>query len=149
MIYGGAVACELDLAEFARWRQQADRALDTARLAADGDRPEWACFLSEQAAQLAVKGLLHGMAEEAWGHDLVVLVGRADSALVGWPGSVDDRAARLSRHYLPTRYPDAHPSGPPGSHYRRSDADQALADGQAILEAVDLAWSVLTEEGSP
>lgn len=132
----------LDAGEFERWRTQADRALDTAMLAAGGDRWEWACFLAEQAAQLAVKGLLHGLGEEAWGHDLVVLEQRAATALAAtWPGGVADPAARLSRHYIPTRYPDAHASGEPGAHYRASDAEQAMDDARAVLTAVDGAWT--------
>ncbi|MGH2736718.1 MAG: HEPN domain-containing protein [Actinomycetota bacterium] len=31
----------------------------------------WACFAAEQAAQLALKGLLHGLGLGPWGHDLV------------------------------------------------------------------------------
>jgi HEPN domain-containing protein len=140
---------ELDAPEFSRWQEQAMRTLDTARLAADGDRPEWACFLAEQAAQLAVKGLLHGLGEPAWGHDLTVLVALAKQTLgEAWSRDVDDKAARLARHYIPARYPDAHPSGPPGSHYRPADAAQALADCRAILAAVGASWNAVTETGS-
>jgi HEPN domain-containing protein len=132
----------LDDSEFARWRGQADRALDTALLAADGGRWEWACFLAEQAAQLAVKGLLHGLAEEAWGHDLVVLVQRAATTLgSSWPSEAADPAARLSRHFIPTRYPDAHASGEPGMHYRPADAVAAVGDARTLLAAADRAWA--------
>jgi HEPN domain-containing protein len=53
----------LDEAEFARWRSSAERTLDAgAQLAATGSF-EWACFLAEAAAQLGVKGVLHGLGE--------------------------------------------------------------------------------------
>lgn len=145
--YRGPVARELDVAEFRRWREQADRALETARLAAVGGQPDWACFLAEQGAQLGAKGLLHGIGEEAWGHDLVVIVNRAGALLeAAWATDVGDEAARLSRHYIPARYPDAHPSGPPGSHYREADATQAMADAERVLAAIDRAWLLLVEE---
>ncbi|MDP8957788.1 MAG: HEPN domain-containing protein, partial [Actinomycetota bacterium] len=71
----------LDEEEFRRWRDQAARALEAARLAGEGGQHEWACFLSEQAAQLAVKGLLHGAGLEAWGHDLTLLSSRVAAEL--------------------------------------------------------------------
>lgn len=139
-----SAVADVDEAEFSRWRAQAGRTLDTAKLAADGDRPEWACFLAEQAAQLAVKGLLHGVGAEAWGHDLTVLERRATTLLGdAWPAVTADEAARLSRHYIASRYPDAHPSGPPAGHYRPVDASQALEDGHALVAAVDGAWATL------
>lgn len=53
----------LDEAEFARWRSSAERTLDAgAQLATTGSF-EWACFLAEAAAQLGVKGVLHGLGE--------------------------------------------------------------------------------------
>ncbi|MDP8975228.1 MAG: HEPN domain-containing protein [Actinomycetota bacterium] len=134
----------LDGEEFHRWRRQADSASQTADLARAGGRAEWACFLSEQAAQLAVKALLHGTGLDAWGHDLTVLCARAGAELgSAWPGGLSDAAARLSRHYIATRYPDAVPSGPTGTHYNDSDAAQAEQDAGALIGAVDEAWRAL------
>jgi HEPN domain-containing protein len=134
----------VDEPEFLRWRRHAESTRVAAHAVADAGRPEWACFLAEQAAQLAVKGLLHGAGEEAWGHDLTVLVARATASLApAWPSGLEDQAARLSRHYIAARYPDAHPGGPPSQHYRPSDADQALADAAELQRAVDGAWHAL------
>ncbi|CAN5574616.1 hypothetical protein BH23ACT7_BH23ACT7_24690 [soil metagenome] len=137
---------DVDAPEFDRWRTQSGRAFATAVLAAAGDQHEWACFLAEQAAQLAVKGLLHAVGEDAWGHDLALLEGRA-AAMIGrsWSTGIGDAAARLSRHYIATRYPDAHASGDPGAHYRKADADQALEDARVVLAAVERAWETLGE----
>lgn len=137
----------LDEPELRRWREQAGSAAETAALAEGGGRFEWACFLFEQAAQLAVKGFLHGVGAEAWGHDLVVLFDRA-AAVAGdlLPPSLAPGAARLARHYIPARYPDAHASGAPGSHYTSDDARSAAADAHSILDAVDSAWEALSAE---
>jgi HEPN domain-containing protein len=134
----------LDEPEFRRWREQADSAAEAAGLAAAGGRFDWSCFLSEQAAQLAVKGLLHGLGAEAWGHDVLVLVRRA-VGLVGdaLPADLERPAARLARHYIPSRYPDAHPSGAPASHYTAGDAETAAADARSLVDAVDEAWEAL------
>jgi HEPN domain-containing protein len=50
-----------DRSEYRRWRREADDALKGARLQAEGGLHNWACFLAEQSAQLAVKKLLHGV----------------------------------------------------------------------------------------
>jgi HEPN domain-containing protein len=138
------VASPLDRDEFERWRTQSRSAAETAALAADGGRHDWSCFLWEQAAQLAVKGLLHGLGLDAWGHDLTVLSARAAEALgKGWAAAASQAAARLSRHYIPTRYPDAHASGAPSSHYTEADTTQAESDARRILETVDRSWATL------
>lgn len=84
---------------------------------------------------------------EAWGHDLVTLDARLREQLGdAWPVVLCEHAARLSRHYIATRYPDAHASGTPGDHYTESDATQAHDDAVAVLRAVDGAWSEMQEE---
>jgi HEPN domain-containing protein len=134
-----------DLTEYRRWRREADDALKGARLQADGGLHNWACFLAEQAAQLAVKGLLHGVGRGAWGHDLVALGEALETALErDLPDHLRSAFQRLSRHHIPARYPDAHPSGTPGAHYGQDDVRQALEDLAAVLEYVDERWSMLT-----
>ena len=134
----------LDGDEFVRWRSEAGRALESARVQAAAGLHNWACFAAEQAAQLAVKALLHGMGRAPWGHDLVRLgESLRDAVKQGWPTELDVRVRRLSRHYIPARYPDAHPSGSPAAHYGPQEAEEAIADAETLLAAVDAAWSLL------
>lgn len=134
----------LDDSEYRRWREEATAALRGAGLQGDGGLHNWACFLAEQAAQLAVKGLLHGVGRGGWGHDLVVLGDRVQEEL-GEALAEDLRSAlqRLSRHYIPARYPDAHPAGGPGAHYGHADYEQAVADARLVLDHVDARWRAL------
>jgi HEPN domain-containing protein len=60
----------LDRTEFERWRREASGALLHAELAEGAELHNWACFSAEQAAQLAVKGLLHAVGAGSWDHDL-------------------------------------------------------------------------------
>jgi HEPN domain-containing protein len=137
-----------DRSEYRRWRREADDALKGARLQAEGGLHNWACFLAEQSAQLAVKGLLHGVGQGAWGHDLVALGGALEAALErDLPDPLRSALQRLSRHYIPARYPDAHPSGTPGAHYGPEDVRQALADVAVVLEYVNERWLALTSDG--
>ena len=133
----------LDVEEFRRWRAEADRALFGAELHKDAGLHNWSCFLSEQAAQLALKGLLHGLGKAPWGHDLVGLARIARDAQLEVGDAVSGALHRLGRHYIPARYPDAHPAGPAGEHYLASDAEDALADAKAVLAFVDRTWDSL------
>jgi len=132
-----------DEPEFARWRTEADRALEGARVQADAELHNWACFAAEQAAQLATKALLHGLGRGPWGHDLIRLGELAGAAGVEFPPTVLDAMRRLGRHYIPARYPDAHPSGPAAAHYAEADSAEAIRDANAVLAAIDEAWESL------
>lgn len=133
----------IDEKEFLRWRAEADRGLRSARLQADEGLHNWACFSAEQAAQLAVKALLHGVGAAPWGHDLEELAGRARDQSFELPESVADALRRLSRLYIPSRYPDAHAAGEPAAHFAASDSDAAMGDARDVLCWVDDQWSNL------
>lgn len=133
----------LDDDEFGRWQDAAARALAAADVQRGAGFHEWACFLCEQAAQLSVKGLLHGLGLGAWGHDLSALVARVPSDLDGWPAAHQREAERLSRFYIPTRYPDAVPGAIPGVRFDAEDSSSALADARSILDSVQAGWRKL------
>lgn len=136
----------LDRPEFERWQEAADDALSGARAQHGAGLDNWACFLAEQAAQLALKGLLHGVGVAAWGHDLVDLGERVRSALnVELPDPAAASLRRLSRHYVASRYPDAHPAGAPGAHYGPEDAQEAVADADRVITEARSAWGQLLE----
>lgn len=133
----------LDEPEFSRWREEADRALAGARREATAENHNWSCFLAEQAAQLAVKALLHGLGRAPWGHDLEQLTRAAGEAGVELSDEVTAAARLLARHYIPARYPDAHPAAAPGSRYVAEDSAGALRAAEALLGWVDRNWESL------
>ena len=133
----------LDEEEFRRWRLEADRALEGARVQAGAGLHNWACFAAEQSAQLGMKGLLHGLGRGPWGHDLVRFADMSADAGLELPAEIADALRRLGRHYIPSRYPDAHPSGVAGDHYGSSDSDEAIRDASQILSFVDRTWAAL------
>jgi HEPN domain-containing protein len=126
-----------DLEEFERWRREAERALAAAEAQAAVGIHNWACFAAEQAAQLAVKALLHGFGAGAWGHDLQRLGSQLVDLGLEVPQAVIDSMLRLGRHYIPARYPDAHPSGPAGDHYGVADWEMSRADARTVLGFID------------
>jgi HEPN domain-containing protein len=133
----------VDAPEFTRWRKDAASALRSAELQADAGLHNWACFAAEQAAQLAVKALLHGIGAAPWGHDLEDLSRRLTVAGVSVAAELEAPLLRLKRHYIPARYADAHPGGAASDQYLESDARAAIADAEAILAFVDDAWERL------
>ncbi len=133
----------LDRTEFARWRSEAEKALEIARPTADREVFNWSSFLAEQAAQLGVKALMHGLGRAPWGHDLEKLATMLEEADVPPPRHLRDAMLVLSRFYIAARYPDAHPGGAVGAHFSRRDADQAIADAESILAWVDQTWESL------
>ena len=106
---------------------------------------QWAAFLFEQTGQLAIKGVLHAIGADAWGHDLVVLVARLGESS-GTPLREDEQVAaqRLSAHYIPARYPDAQPGGTPGDHYGPQRSDEAQRDATMLVGAARERFEALT-----
>jgi HEPN domain-containing protein len=133
----------LDEPEFTRWREEADRALGGAAREAKAENHNWSCFLAEQAAQLAVKALLHGLGRAPWGHDLEELTRAVGAAGIELSPEVEAAARLLARHYIPARYPDAHPASSPGSRYVPEDSAGALGAAEALLAFVDRTWGSL------
>jgi HEPN domain-containing protein len=91
----------VDRPEFDRWREAAADAGRAAGIQRTAGMHNWACFLAEQSAQLAVKGLLHGIGTGPWWHDLVALGELGHDSItisVGAGQSAATAADRASRH---------------------------------------------------
>lgn len=110
------------------WLRQAELDLQTAKNSFEAERFEWCCFAAHQVAEKAIKAVHQSSGVDAWGHALSLLIANLDP-----PAGVFDAARRLDHHYIPTRYPDAHPAGAPGDMYTRLDGERALADCEAVL----------------
>jgi HEPN domain-containing protein len=114
------------------WMDSAVADLTHARSDRERGFHNWACFSAQQAAEKAVKAVFQKMGAEAWGHsvaDLLVELGERHGA----PQSLIDGALELDKAYIPTRYPNAHPSGAPGSRYTEEEARRLIAHAEAIL----------------
>lgn len=101
------------MTEAARWLEKARRDLDDARFAASGSRWNLACFLSQQAAEKALKAFLYARGAEAvWGHSVAELCQEAAAHDAAF-GALRVEAAALDQYYIPTRYPNGLPGGIP------------------------------------
>jgi HEPN domain-containing protein len=115
------------------WFTQALRDLEQAKDSRDAGRHEWACFASHQSAEKAVKALHLYLKQEAWGHVVArLLQALPDSVHV--PEEFVEKGRVLDNYYIPTRYPNGHPSGSPYEHYGRLQSDQAIKYASEIIE---------------
>jgi HEPN domain-containing protein len=114
------------------WLDQARGDLEHARSDAERGFYEWSCFSSQQAAEKAVKAVFQRMGAEAWGHSVAdLLAALAQHRPV--PEDLQGPALELDKAYIPTRYPNAHPSGSPRTRYTRDEARRLLSHAERVL----------------
>ena len=117
----------------ADWMDQARGDLEHARSDLEREFYDWACFSAQQAAEKAVKAVFQKMGAEAWGHSVADLLEELSSRYPV-PEALIDVALELDKAYIPTRYPNAHPSGSPRRRYTRSEAERMVAHAEQIVQ---------------
>lgn len=117
------------------WLRQAERDLEQAEDSRRAGRHEWACFAAQQAAEKAVKALHLHHGQEAWGHVIARLL-RDLPPTVPVPEDLVEKARVLDNFYIPPRYPNSHPAGPPFEHYGPLQSEEAIRYAREILAFV-------------
>jgi len=115
------------------WFNQAERDFEQAGDSQRAGRHEWACFASHQAAEKAVKALHLHLKQEAWGHVVAQLLVQLPVEL-GVSQDLIEEGRVLDNYYIPTRYPNGHPSGSPFEHYGTIQSNQAIDYASKIIE---------------
>jgi len=115
------------------WRDQAVGDLEHARSDRERGFYEWACFSAQQAAEKAVKAVFQKMGAEAWGYSIADLLQELARQHPVAPALIDG-ALELDKVYIPSRYPNAHPSGSPRRRYTQREADRLIAYAEEIVE---------------
>jgi len=115
------------------WFLQAERDLEQAKASQAGDRHEWACFAAQQSAEKAVKALHLHLGQEAWGHVVARLLHDLPLSV---PGDLVEKGKVLDNFYIPTRYANSHPQGPPFEHYGPLQSEEAILYAGEILDFV-------------
>ncbi|HEV8129856.1 MAG TPA: HEPN domain-containing protein [Acidobacteriota bacterium] len=117
----------------ADWMDQAQGDLEHARNDVSGGFYDWACFSSQQAAEKAVKAAFQMAAQEAWGHSVADLLKELSKSRAV-PSELIDTALELDKAYIPTRYPNAHPSGSPRFRYTKAEAERMIHNAEKVIE---------------
>jgi HEPN domain-containing protein len=125
-----------DEEEYTRWVNQAKHTLGSAeRDKACGDY-SWCCFKCHQAGEYAVKALLRGLGQSFSGHSILKLIAKLKQQGFALSREVEQQARSLDRHYVPTRYPNAYPTGSPFEFYDAKTAEEAIKAARCILELI-------------
>jgi len=112
--------------------RQAGKDLEHARRSIEGGDYEWACFAAHQAAEKAIKALYQRIGADAWGRSITALLQSLPSDMCP-PPELIDRARELDKCYIPTRYPNAYPSGAPMDYYTRAEAERMIENAEEII----------------
>ena len=123
--------------EGTRWLLQARRDIDDAEYARAVSRFNLACFMSQQAAEKAIKSYLYA-------HGRVLVFGHSVASLCQDATAFDaafeelrQQAAPLDKYYIPTRYPNGLPGGIPSEAFDQADADRALELAQNVIQFIE------------
>jgi HEPN domain-containing protein len=122
--------------EAERWPAQSRYDLDAARYDAAGGFWAHACFNAQQAAEKACKALLYGSGQRiVLGHSVAELT-KECAAIAPEMQALASDAAAVDRYYIPTRYPNGLPGGVPAESFFESDAQDAIAIAERIVQIV-------------
>jgi HEPN domain-containing protein len=114
------------------WLNQAARDIRQAEASLRDELYEWSCFAAQQAAEKAVKALIQSLGGEAWGHSVTALIDALPEKEK--PSHLRDKALELDHAYIPSRYPNAHQVGFPGSLYTKKMAERLIGYSKEIIE---------------
>jgi len=114
------------------WMDEAEGDLEHAKSDMKHGYYNWACFSSQQATEKAVKAVFQRMGAEAWGHSVADLL-KELSKRHQIPDEFMNGGLELDKAYIPTRYPNAHPSGSPRSRYTKEEARRLIEHAEKII----------------
>ncbi|MEM0153973.1 MAG: HEPN domain-containing protein [Ignisphaera sp.] len=137
----------VDEAEFSRWIRSAILTLRSAKRDYDGGDYNWTCFKAHQSAEKALKALLWGLGSPKAGHSLIELGNTLRDMGVELPRDIYEALARLSKFYVPTRYPDAWSEGIPEDYYTEGEAREAIEFAEKVVTWVTAVWRKLLKGG--
>lgn len=112
---------------------QAEGDLLLAKSDVQGGYYDWACFSAQQTAEKAIKAVFQKMGAEAWGHSVADLLQEL-AARHSVPERLCEAALELDKAYIPTRYPNAHPTGAPRTRYTKAEAVRLIDYAGKILD---------------
>ena len=113
------------------WLKEAQAELHAGRDLLSGGHWAWCCFTCQQAAEKALKAICEHFRNPQFGHNLNLLLQGVDPH-TAVSDSVRMACARLNRHYIPTRYPNAFDRGAAAEQFFEPDARQALQDTEEV-----------------
>jgi len=116
-----------------------DDALDSLGAAQDllaTGRWAKACFMAQQAAELAAKAALNALGRERKGHDVHHLLEELGREVPEVLNFMED-AKILDQYYIPTRYMNAFAEGSARSHFTERQAKEAVSMAERVVRGME------------
>lgn len=107
--------------------------METARILHGAGRYNAAAYYSHQAAEKAVKALLYLVNEAPWGHSVRILLEKFAEKKNISISELLPYARELDRHYVPSRYPNAHPAGTPHEAYDEDTSRRVIEAAEVLV----------------
>jgi HEPN domain-containing protein len=117
----------------ADWLDEAIGDLEHAKNDIKSGFYNWACFSAQQSAEKAVKAIFEKIGGEAWGYSVADLL-EALAKERNVPEELIDMGLELDKAYIPTRYPNALPSGSPRRKYNKREAERLTSYAEEIVK---------------
>ena len=124
-----------DTEEYNRWMNEANNTFKSAIVDKENGFYNWCCFKCHQAAEFAIKALLYGLGSTPFGHSLTKMVNDLKNQKMN-VSLILTSCKKLDLHYIPSRYPNAHPTGSPFEYHDENIAEDALENATKILDFV-------------
>ncbi len=122
--------------EAKRWLNQAINDLEAARWNSDGKFCAHACFLSQQAAEKALKAYLYSIGKRRIITHSTFTLAKECAQTNDKFNSILSICAELDKHYIPSRYPNGLPDSIPSEVYLKQDAEVSINHSEKVLEFV-------------
>ncbi|KHG65906.1 DNA-binding protein [Thermus sp. 2.9] len=132
------MSAEKRKAEARRWLLQTQDDWEAGKALLQARKFAQAAFLAQQAGEKALKGLWLFLGLDPWSDSLARLLRDLPGEEAPAFQHLLPQALSLDKLYIPTRYPDALPGLTPKEAYTEEEAEKALEDAKAILEAVEV-----------
>ena len=124
-----------DREEYNRWFNEAENTFKSAVVDKENGFYNWCCFKCHQATEFALKALLYGLGLTPFGHSLTKLTNDLKNQKIDI-NLILTSCKKLDLHYIPSRSPNAHPTGSPFEYHDDNIAEEALTNAKKIMNFV-------------
>ncbi len=118
------------------WLNEAEWDLETSIILREQKRYNSSAFYAQQACEKLIKAALIYKNEAPWGHSNRELLLRLDEIVELDLSNLIHSAIELDHHYIPSRYPNAHPNSAPHEAYDDEITEKAIMNANLIFDRI-------------
>ncbi|HMF34813.1 MAG TPA: HEPN domain-containing protein [Candidatus Lokiarchaeia archaeon] len=118
--------------EYEKWIAEAKNDFEVGEILDKSEKYNAAAFYYVQAAEKAVKSILHYYGQQPWGHSINSLLLEYENLGHVIDHSVKNAGKIVEPHYITSRYPDATPDLSPKDYYT-AEMVERIRDAASII----------------